>query len=204
MNSGKVSASAISTMTGYVARRSNVCVKVIDRGGKVVAVNSRGLELLAVKSEDICAQVWTEFWTGKHKIAAEAAVENAFGGTPDSFTGTFYQGAENSIWEVEVFPLEWDGREVSSILALSCRLVDPQTEAEDPTKQDVLEKFSEALHAMSNLASISASSARLLTRTQDHDMIAEIARGLEDAAKHAVQTTASLKSTLSDEPAAGN
>lgn len=194
IDGGKVSASAISSMIGYVARRANVCAKVIDRKGKISAVNGRGLELLQSTSEALCGKVWIDFWSGLHKETAENAVNSALNGRPSSFIGEFEQAEGTSLWEVEVIPLEWTNDEVSSVLVVSCRLSDPEPDLDDESDvRRILSQLGEALHSMSNLANISSSSARLLRRSADTEMVTEIAAALEEAAQKASAATAALK-----------
>lgn len=196
LSTGLVSASAFSTMVGYVAQCSNVCAKIIDTQGKITAINRDGLELLDAEGQDICGAIWADLWTGDMRSAASDAVDEAFAGRATTFAGDFMQGALRSTWSVDVFPLEWVDGKVASILAISKRLSDPTLKTVTNPQTEFFDQMSETLHAMSNLASVSASSARLLGRGLDQDSIAEIAQGLADASRRATELTESLKARM--------
>lgn len=117
-----IGAPALSTLAGYLAQRSNVCAKVIDRAGHVSAINKRGQEILETTAGDDCAEVWAAFWHGENREAAITAADCAFAGKPCEFVGTFRSGGTADPWEVEFLPLEWQDGVVSRVLVLSARL----------------------------------------------------------------------------------
>ncbi|SPF78174.1 PAS domain-containing protein [Pseudoprimorskyibacter insulae] len=199
LNKDSVSAQSISTMLGYVAQRSNVCAKVLNTDGEVVAINGRGLELLGVDRTDVCGQMWVAFWNGDARTLAENAVAKAFSGTPAHFSAEFSGTATPTTWEVEIFPLEWVAGEVASVLVVSANItaLTAMDDGQDKALNlDVLKGLSEALHAMSNIASVSASSARLLRRKSDDPVVAEIAASLDHAAVKAQAAITDLKQAL--------
>lgn len=116
---------AMTTVAGYLAQRSNVCAKVIDRDGAIFTINQRGLAPAESSASDVCGQVWTEFWEGEDRASAAAAVEIGFAGKACEFIGTFRTGGIRSAWEVEILPLVWDGDTVQSLLVLSTRIGAP-------------------------------------------------------------------------------
>ena len=76
LSAEQVSLQALALMQGHLAERSAVCAKVIDRDGKVVGVNRRGLEMLSVESGDICGKVWVDFWEGRDFDTEQDAEED--------------------------------------------------------------------------------------------------------------------------------
>lgn len=195
----EISASALSTVLGYLAQRTNVCAKVIDRDGRVVAVNRRGLELLESEARDVCGQIWAQFWSGEDHASAAGAVECAFGGKPNEFVGTFRSGNHTSVWEVEALPLEWERGTVSKVLVLSTRLVQP-VEQRDPEHThpdaDFIAKLSETFHALANMSSVSTSGANILRRGVDPDRAKYLADALEDAGRRAADAIQELAAIL--------
>ncbi|WP_158515908.1 PAS domain-containing protein [Pararhodobacter sp. CCB-MM2] len=197
-------ASALSTVVGYLAQRTNVCAKVIDREGRVVAVNRRGLELLEAEADDVCGEVWAQFWTGDEQATAAGAVECAFAGKPNEFVGTFRSNGRLSAWEVECLPLEWEKGAVSKVLVLSSRMAEPieATEAALAThpQAELLAKLSETLHAMTNVSTVSTSGANLLRRGVDGDRAKILADALEDAGRRASAAIQELGELLNRRP----
>ncbi|WP_425073884.1 PAS domain-containing protein [Sagittula sp. S175] len=183
--SEQANASTISAMVGYLEQRSAVCAKVLNRNGEVVAINRRGLELLKVDVQDICGKMWTAFWNGETQSAAEASVREAFDGRPSRFVGDFHGTGERTVWEVETFPLERDDEGVKTILVISVNITAAAGADEHTQNIEVMRALSDTLHAISNLSSISTSSARLLSRNQDDPMVQDVAKGLDDAARRA-------------------
>ncbi len=192
----EITAQSISVMLGYLAQRTDLCAKVLNRDGEIIAINRRGLELLRLDESEICGQIWTELWTGEESAKARAAVEQAFEGTPAGFCGVFRGGDRESIWDIEVFPLEWHEGKVSTVLALSADVTHAGA-VESRSSDELLKRFGDALHAMSNISAVSASSARILRRrAEDDPLMEEIAKGLEEAARKAEAAVSALKREL--------
>ena len=61
-------------MLGHIAARTRVCAMVIDREGRILAVNQSGLDLLEVALSDICGQVWAERWQSSERERADLAL----------------------------------------------------------------------------------------------------------------------------------
>lgn len=87
-----IDAAALETVIGTVARRADLCVKVLDQEGVIRAVNPRGLDLLQVQKDEFCGNVWTDLWDGESQQRAIQAVQQGFSGVANSFTGTFQTG----------------------------------------------------------------------------------------------------------------
>lgn len=194
-------ASALSTAMGYLAQRSTVCAKILDRDGKVMAINKRGLELLNVDAETICGQVWTTFWDGAERDKAEATVRSAFEGKPASFIGAFTGPTTGeSIWEVEIVPLDWQDGEVNRVLALSSLMVGqaPGGNRSEQTFEDrkMLTSLSELFHTLSNLTAVTTSAANILRRGVDPERAETLADALTDAGEKAAAAVDSLRAQI--------
>lgn len=194
VTSKDVDSSTITAMVSYLESRSAVCAKVLDVNGDVVAINRRGLELLCVDATDICGKMWTSFWSGDARVSAENAVARAFGGNPARFVGEFHGVEGLTFWEVETFPLERaaDGT-VHSILVISVNITKTIGADGGQDNLDLVRALSQTLHAVSNLTNVTASSARLLTRSGDDARVRDIAQGLEQAAADAKAAVDALR-----------
>lgn len=196
LNTNSVSAHAISTMLGHVAQRSNVCAKVIDAQGEIIAVNRRGLELLNADQTDVCGAVWTCFWDGDEKDRAEAVLSKAFTGKPAKFTGEFFGTGERTVWDVEAFPLDWREDQVVSVLVVSRQLPVIDDFLAPEKDDDMQERLSDVLHTLCNIANVNASCARMLNRAPNPDRLAQIASALETNAGKANEALAALQKAL--------
>ncbi|SDI22982.1 PAS domain-containing protein [Alloyangia pacifica] len=194
-------ATALSTVMGYLAQRTTVCAKVLDRDGKVIAVNKRGLELLNTDADTICGQVWTGFWDGAERVKAEAALATAFGGKPSSFVGSFTSETGNqSEWEVEIVPLDWAEGEVARVLALSSFMSgtapDKKHTREAFEDRDMLSSLSELFHTLTNLTAVSTSAANILRRGVDQERADALAEALSEAGERAAQAVECLREQI--------
>ncbi|MBY6004989.1 PAS domain-containing protein [Salipiger bermudensis] len=196
LNGEQVSLRALALMQGHLAERAAVCAKVIDREGKVVGINRRGLEMLGVESDDVCGKVWTGFWKGGEAIKAEEAVSDAFAGRSSAFTGEYFGTGQRTIWEIEVFPLERDEDGVRTILALSIDVTGRYAPEATIDEAGLLGSLNETLHAMANIATVSQSSSRMLPRAKDDRIITEIASELAQAARRAQDAISELRNAL--------
>ncbi|MBB3046998.1 PAS domain S-box-containing protein [Litorivivens lipolytica] len=88
---------------------SNIdCVKILDREGCLLDMNSNGQELMAVKDfELIRGQYWPDFWSrDEDRENACRAVEEGVNGRSHRFTGyTATMAGEPKWWEVTVYPI---------------------------------------------------------------------------------------------------
>lgn len=184
------STAAVSSLMRHVVETSPVCAKVIDRHGRVVAVNRRGLDLLGINGDDICDRHWADMWSGTMKDVVAAAVERAFGGEPTSFRGPFRETDPDAVWDVSLFPLEWSGDRVETLVAVSVNLANV-LKARD--EREASEDLRTALHALGNLAAVGQSCARLLRRSSEDPAVLEIAEGLLAATEEARRTIASIR-----------
>ncbi|MBF9036120.1 PAS domain-containing protein [Rhodobacterales bacterium HKCCE2091] len=183
----------VTSAVGFLAQRANVCVKVLDRDGRIVAVNRRGLELLETTAEAVCNAIWTEFWDGATRQEAEACVKRAFAGEAGTFTGVYRIGDRDTQWEIEAFPLEWSEGAVTRVLVLSSLLTGTANALPDA---DMTRKVSDLLHTFSNMASVAAGGARLLKRGLGAEETAQVAEQLNDAAERAERTLAEFSRIL--------
>jgi len=66
------------------------CIKVLDLDGRLLSMNAGGMKLLEICNfKPFIGAVWTEFWKGADREAAEAAVQTARGGGVGKFVGLF-------------------------------------------------------------------------------------------------------------------
>lgn len=196
LNGEQVSLQALALMQGHLAERSAVCAKVIDREGRVVGINRRGLEMLGIETEEICGKVWTGFWQGEEAAKAQEAVAAAFDGRSTGFTAAFYGTGRRTVWEIELLPLERAEDGVRSVLALSVDITARADAAQAIDEPGLLGALNETLHAMANIATVSQSSSRLLPRAKDERIISEIASELSQAARRAQEAIADLRGAL--------
>ncbi|MBE9636962.1 PAS domain-containing protein [Salipiger mangrovisoli] len=194
-------ATVLSTVMGYLAQRTTVCAKVLDRSGKVLAVNKRGLELLHTDADMICGEIWTDFWDGEERKKAEAALATAFAGKPSSFVGTFsHERVGNSDWEVEIVPLDWAEGEVARVLALSSFMSgtapDGKHTREAFEDRQMLGSLSELFHTLNNLTAVSTSAANILRRGVDQERAEALAEALSDAGARAARAVETLRDQM--------
>ena len=197
---------ALSALAGYLAQRSNVCAKVIDRDGRVTAIAKRGLELLGTAAEDICGAVWEAFWQGNDRDVARAGVDCAFAGKPCEFVGTFHIGGVASAWEVEILPLDWRGDQVTQVLVLSTRLGPshpgmPLGEAHPDA--GVMREVSSAFHALSAAMGVASRGAGVLRNGIDAAQAQALADALDSASRNAAQAIEDLAALLGTNPQRG-
>lgn len=199
-----IGAEALSTVLGYLIQRSDVCAKVIDRDGQVMVINRRGLELLDTTVEDVCGQVWAEFWEGEDKAAAKAAVDVGFAGKPCEFVGTFRTGGTRSAWAVEILPLDRKEGTVQSLLILSTRLGTPLEEGPITAPHPGVpaqRQLSETFRVLAAVANLSTSGAQQLRHGPlERDRAEDLAHALEEAGRRASQAIEDLGALLGANP----
>ena len=196
-------ATALPTVMDYLAQRTTICAKVLDRGGKVLAVNKRGLELLNTDATAICGQIWTEFWHGAEREKAEATLASAFEGKPASFLGTFvHEHTGESTWDVEIVPLDWEDGKVARVLALSSFMSGTAPDGERAARafedREMLGSLSDLFHTLSNLTAVSTSAANILRRGVDQERADALAEALSAAGLQAAQAVESLRRKIND------
>ncbi len=168
----------MSAVIEVLAQRADVCAKVIDHLGEVVAVNRRGLEMLGRSAEDICGQAWSAIWHGPAAQQAQAALEAAKGGERSRFTARLGDEPADRVWEIEVLPLP------VSVAHSALALTSERGRAGAPAT-DVLARLETAIHAFANVANTAASGARLLQRGLAPEMAGALADDLDAAATRA-------------------
>lgn len=195
-----IGAEALSTVVGLLMQRSDVCAKVIDRDGQVTAINRRGLDLLDTTREDVCGQLWVEFWEGEDHAAAKAAVEVGFAGKACEFVGTFRTDGVRSAWEIEILPLEWRDGVVQSLLVLSTRFGAPLDGAPLAAPHPGVlaqRQLTEAFRVLAAVADLSTSGAEQLRHGPlEGDGAEHLARALEEAGRRASQAIEDLGALL--------
>lgn len=193
-----VEASSLATVIDYVAQKSNLCVKVLDRDGRCVAVNRRGLELLQAQADDVCGRIWADFWDGDTAPRARAAVSAAFAGQNDRFTARYHGLPTETLWEIETCPLDNDADGVRSVLVISTDITTKltRTAAQIEDRREITDRLGEVLHTFSNVASAAASSTRLLRRTEDPELVLMVAAHLEEAAHRAEDALTAMRTAL--------
>lgn len=168
-------------MLGHIAARTRVCAMVIDREGRILAVNQSGLDLLEVALSDICGQVWAERWQSPERERADLALARAFAGETAGFTGLCRREEEATAWEVEILPLERRDHAVATVLMI-CRQIEVPLAAGLTSDDPKDAALGDALHAFANLASVAESSVRLLERVSEDPKVSEIAAAMQQAA----------------------
>lgn len=187
LSDSEMGAGIASKLLGQLAERASVCATVIDRAGRVVAINRGGLELLSATRDEVISQPWAALWDGAHRDEAGAALARALDG--EALTAMLSRAGEPSgaAHDVDIAPFEQSGESVSLVLAVSGLSRTP-----GPESGEMMRSLREAIHAISNVANVNASSARLLERISDDAAMAEIAKGLREAAGRAERTVEAL------------
>lgn len=197
-----IDAAALETVIGTVARRADLCVKVLDQEGVIRAVNPRGLDLLQVQKDEFCGNVWTDLWDGESQQRAIQAVQQGFGGVANSFTGTFQTGdGVVRSWVIEVVPLELQEGGKPSLLVISSDVTSrPYTMDASPDAIASLEALFEAnkaaLHNLNNIVSMTAGAARILSRQPAADKIELLSQHLHECSLKCNEAIARLQSAV--------
>ncbi|GGA15769.1 MAG: hypothetical protein CML50_05735 [Rhodobacteraceae bacterium] len=187
LSDSEMGAGIASKLLGQLAERASVCAMVIDRTGRVVAINRGGLERLSATRDEVISQPWSTLWDGSHREAARAALERALSG--EAVTEALPRAGETpeNAHDVDIAPFEQSGQVVSLALAVT-----DLSRARTTENAEVMQALREAAHAISNVANVNASSARLLERISDDEAMTEIAKGLREAAGRAERTVEAL------------
>ena len=113
-----------------IIKSSPDCIKVLDLEGNLLSMQS-GQELLGI--EDIrpfLNKSWLDFWTGKDRPVAQAAVESAAAGGAGNFVGFFCTlRGEAKWWDVAISPILDAHGKPARLLAVS-RDVTPRQQAD--------------------------------------------------------------------------
>ncbi|MHB0991984.1 MAG: PAS domain-containing protein [Burkholderiales bacterium] len=92
--------------TRSIIKSSPDCIKVLDLEGTLLSMQS-GQELLGIADiRPFLNTSWIEFWEGKYRQAAQAAIKSAAAGVAENFYGFFrtFRG-EPKWWDVAVSPI---------------------------------------------------------------------------------------------------
>ena len=119
-----------------VVENSDDCIKVLDLEGRLLSVNTPGLELLEIDDFSKCEnEVWTQFWQGSGARDAQAAVTAAKSGNAASFEGRCFTMKETpKWWQVSVTPILDAQRKPERLLVVS-RDVTAHREAEKKIRE---------------------------------------------------------------------
>ncbi len=81
---------------------SQDCIKVLDLEGRLLSMNTSAMRILEICDPDqLLGSSWIDFWHGKDREAARAAVENARQGRTGRFVGLYTTGQTRK-------PMWWD------------------------------------------------------------------------------------------------
>ncbi|OWU83418.1 hypothetical protein ATO6_18375 [Oceanicola sp. 22II-s10i] len=186
-----LSTQAVAEITNHIAQRANISAQLIDRAGRIIATNQRGLDLLGSGAADVFGQHHGAVWTTDTDAAGQDPVAAAFAGRSVTFAG-HPQGAPSPHWTMEALPLEHDGAEVATVLLLATPAGDTTPDAApDAGLRDLM-------HKLANLTSISLSAARLLQRGVDTSVAASLAAELETAATETQDALEGVRSLLGE------
>ncbi|MEC7300335.1 MAG: PAS domain-containing protein [Pseudomonadota bacterium] len=189
---------ALSSILESIGQR-NLCIKVLDRDGRITAVNTRGLELLKTTQDQVCGQVWTTFWDGTAATQARQLITQALSGQTGGFNGTFHGTGEPTQWEIEACPLSYANGMVDTVLVISA-LLSPAPEApKGATPEDdpeTLDQLAEILHTFANVTSTLAGTSRVIRNTTDAAKLAMISDQLDQTVSNANAALAAMRSIL--------
>lgn len=186
---------SLAVVLEHMARKSNTCIKVLDREGQILAVNQHGIDLLQAERDDLCGKLWSEFWDNPTSIRARQAISTALMGGTDQFVAHCATLPDTPLWDVEIFPLETDADGVKTILVVS--VSQPEVTAAPVTlATSIADNLKDVVHSVSNIAAATASGSRLLRGSDDPSRVTMIADHLEDTVARAEETLETLRTLL--------
>lgn len=197
-----ISPSTISTVVGYLAQHTRVCAKLLDRDGRIVAVNKVGLELLQREADAICGLQWVSLWDSDERAGVEAALDEAFGGASRRLVAELRVGGRPATWEIEMIPCDWSEGAVSRVLVLSTPLAGEAARDGGASRgtaegsREIIEALNQALHTVANLSTAATGAANILRRGVEGDRIALLANSLEDSGLAAARAIAELREAV--------
>src|SRR6266516_2357479 len=95
-------------LTTRLIEGSPDCLKVLDLDGRLLSMNAGGMKALEVCDlAPVLGSLWTDFWQGADRQAAQAAVKTAREGGVGRFVGFFAtrQTKTSKWWDVIVSPI---------------------------------------------------------------------------------------------------
>jgi len=98
------------------------CIKLLDLDARLLSMNAGGMAALEICDfSAVVNSVWTEFWQGDDRTAAEQAVFTARGGGIGRFTGFFATTTTHRPmwWDVVVSPIRGGDGGIERLLAVS-------------------------------------------------------------------------------------
>jgi len=98
------------------------CIKVLDLEGRLLSMNAGGMKLLEICNlKPYVGALWTDFWQGADREAAEAAVQAARSGSVGKFVGLFHtvETRRPKWFDVVVSPITNAAGQVETLLASS-------------------------------------------------------------------------------------
>ena len=111
---------------------SRDCIKTLSLDGVLLWISENGQASLCVEDEDsILGRSWVDFWQGKDREAAAAAVATAAHGGSGHFVGYFEVESKPRWWDVVVSPiLDVEGKP-ATLLAVSRDVTESKQAAEE-------------------------------------------------------------------------
>lgn len=185
--------SAIVSLAGYLSRRTNVCVQVVDRSGTIVAVSRNGLDLPGRTADSVCGQDWAALWEGASRLRAEAALVSALSGETVSFAGRIAGAEAVPGLEVELLPADTGETGVASVVAILSPPESPAWAVDGPMNAEAAAVLRDTLHTISNLSTAATSAANILRRGVDPDRARALADHLEESGRRAARTVEELR-----------
>ncbi|MGI3170936.1 PAS domain-containing protein [Pseudooceanicola sp. C21-150M6] len=170
---------AVGALIDGMPENAGAVTMVIDQSGLINAVSQTSPDLLGRTAGALKGAHWIDIWRREDQASVDQALSRALGGHYAHTVAETAPALAPGRLEISLLPLHRD--ESAAIATLS-----PAPEGH-PTRDDhvtiPVSDVRELLHAMANVASISGSSARVLSRSPSGPVLAELASGLEAAAQ---------------------
>lgn len=171
---------AASDLLSVMLSPDVLCGIVLDRSHSMIEALDRRIEPSTPESR---AEFLQRLIEGMDPAKLEPALSGAFAGTAGRQTISYtYAGAEH-LWDVRVVPLSVAGGVVQTVLVAGSEIAPDAVPGEAPDTQT--QRLRDLVHGYANLATLSQSSARILTRGTVAPMTRQIADALEAAAAEA-------------------
>src|SRR6059036_1910343 len=109
-------------LTTRLIEGSPDCLKVLDLDGRLLSMNAGGMKALEICDlAPVLGSLWTDFWQGADRQAAQAAVKTAREGGVGRFVGFFptTQTKTPKWWDVIVSPILDTNNKPEKLLAAS-------------------------------------------------------------------------------------
>lgn len=191
-----ISTNTVATIVGYLAQHTNVCAKLLDRDGSIIAVNRVGLDIIGLSQDEICGLRWATLWEGESRQAVDHAIAESFAGRPCQIVVSAEINGAHSSWDIEALPCDWENGQVTRILVLSTPVADGVSAENAEKSRETVAALGQILHNVANLSASAIGAANLLRRGLPDDQIEALAQSLEDSGRDAVRSVNDLKSLI--------